>query len=368
MSNIDPDWKPFSEFSKLKSEQLNEIFSEPKLHAEKGIAAHEVFYKEHKAVGKKMGIPILIAIVISISLFCYYHPFDHYLWEALVGLIAAVIPMGLIQKYFVMSSQGRNASKEYEEHFEAFSNKMRAIRAEHVLSHFGNLSYDSVDEQKKKTIKDSGLFPRKRYDYQGEDAIYGEFEGLKVRLSDIRVIKSYKKDGKRREKTIFNGVMMVVDVNTPPDLKALLSYRKPKTFVDFDLFSWLGDQAFGTAVERKFGSQRLTGDAKFDVIFQNWSNEAGFAKETLQGDYKDFLMEFYQKYSDISFSIIDQKLYIAIPGDNICISDKTLAFDIKGDRSCLLDQDLDSTAVFEKSYSEVRYFLSVLKKVAEPFR
>jgi len=253
---------------------------------------------------------VLLAIVV---IFCAFLVGKAYLGEKVfgglffikwAGAIFSIIILGLLSNYF----------GAYEKKFNLTLKKETLPKILHFID--PRLKYEPDAFIRQVDFVDSRLFPNKDiHSFAGSDFVTGSYgEGLfAFSQLNVREISRTNSQGKSETKItdLFKGLFYVADFNKP---------FKGKTVIYPDYARTLLGAQFGEMLNHamQFDNNHLVTleDVEFEKSFAVYSSDQVEARYILSPTMIEKIKNIRQKLdSDLYFSFINNRVYIAIPGD-----------------------------------------------------
>lgn len=187
----------------------------------------------------------------------------------------------------------------------AVDTKMMVL--EKVVSFFGDFKYKYGRSLPRSVVEKSALFGD-FYRQYGDDYFEGSYNGVGIKISEEHLTSEYYTNKGKREKVIFDGVLIVLDMN-----KKFLGQTVVRH--DWGMFNFLM-QAPVCLIKKKnvkLFNVRLE-DCVFEKQFEVFSSDQVEARYLLTTAFMERIMEVKRRFrgKKIQFSFFDNKLFIAV--------------------------------------------------------
>ncbi|MEP2669705.1 MAG: DUF3137 domain-containing protein [Cyclobacteriaceae bacterium] len=192
------------------------------------------------------------------------------------------------------------------------------------------LKYNHLEGISAREFEAGGLFGSYT-SYKSEDLVYGNTNGMELRMSDINCTRRKSGSGKNSSSTtvtVFKGFYIISKLNEKIPAGVII---KPSSGVA-DAFkglasSFLGSKLVNSIVDKFSLNDIEVGDAEFDKQYHVKSVSPEVAKELLTPRFIQLIKTFQQEANlPVSLSFFDSNVHIAFSGINLFEADPYTSF------------------------------------------
>lgn len=194
----------------------------------------------------------------------------------------------------------------YLNHIQNYQKKFKSTLLEKIVHAIKpDMYYNTNKYVKEEEFDASGLFDTEAYEgYSGEDYFEGTIGGLPVKFSEIAA----KNLSGKNTVDLFNGIFMIIDVQTSFKGRTFVLPEKSENFIDRFNKNLQGHTDRGELIT-------LDHHQKFEEYFAIYTDTPDEAKRILSNDMLEGILDVRKAFnSDISISFQDKKglVYIAV--------------------------------------------------------
>lgn len=192
--------------------------------------------------------------------------------------------------------------------FSEYKKKTKRLVMDKILAFFGDFSYSMNKATKDAVLKQSGLIGK--YDHQYPDDFFsGTYHGVKMQVSDERLTIVVRTNKGSYEKTVFDGIIIVLDMN-----KAFSGQTVVRS--DWGIFNFLMHRPQCKIKNKQEKLEKVVlEDSRFEKFFETFSNNQVEARYVLTTAFMERILNVKKLFhgSKIEFSFFDNQLLILVP-------------------------------------------------------
>lgn len=191
--------------------------------------------------------------------------------------------------------------------FKSYKKETKRLVMDKILAFFGDFTYSMNSATKNQVLKQSGLIGK--YDNQyADDFFSGIYHGVKMQVSDEKLTVIVRTNKGSYEKTVFDGVIIVLDMNK--DFSGQTVVRS-----DWGIFNFL---MCCPICKIKHKTEKLEKvvleDSRFEKYFETFSNNQVEARYVLTTAFMERILKVKKLFhgKKIEFSFFDNQLLILV--------------------------------------------------------
>ena len=192
--------------------------------------------------------------------------------------------------------------------FVAYKDETKKMVMDKILAFFGDFRYSAHSATRHEILHQSGLIGKFDNQY-ADDFFSGIYHGVKMQVSNEKLTFEIRTNKGRYEKTVFNGVIIVLDMNK--DFSGQTVVRS-----DWGMFNFLMSRP---RCQIDFKKQKLDKvvleDSRFEKYFETFSNNQVEARYVLTTAFMERILKVKKLFhgTKIEFSFFHNRLFILVP-------------------------------------------------------